>query len=105
MRKRAPELSQPVKKPRADALRSPLPICEIADGEFIQSVVDRIQSVVDSLPTEADLDKNDRDRAKALSFAMRKRVAEMDLQPPRFAALKKHCIDVIAGLQAGMSPP
>ena len=105
MRKRAPELSQPVKKPRADALTSALPICEIADGEFIQSVVGRLQSVVDSLPTESDLDKNDRDRAKVRSFAMRKRVAEMQLQPPRFAALKQHCIDVIAGLQAGMYPP
>jgi hypothetical protein len=105
MRKRAPELSQPVKKPRAYALRSPLPICEIADGEFIQSAVDRIQRVVDSLPTEADLNRNERDRAKALSFAMRKRVAEMHLQPPRFAALKKHCLDVIEGLQAGMYPP
>ena len=105
MRKRAPELSQPVKKPRADALTSALHICEIADGEFIQSVVGRLQSVVDSLPTESDLDKNDRDRAKVRSFAMRKRVAEMQLQPPRFAALKQHCIDVIAGLQAGMYPP
>ena len=55
--------------------------------------------------TESDLDKNDRDRAKVRSFAMRKRVAEMQLQPPRFAALKQHCIDVIAGLQAGMYPP
>jgi hypothetical protein len=36
---------------------------------------------------------------------MRKRVAEMHLEPPRFAVLKKHCIDVIAGLQAGMYPP
>ena len=105
MRKRAPKMSQPVKKPRADALTSALPICEIADGEFIQSVVGRLQSVVDSLPTESDLDKNDRDRAKVRSFAMRKHVAEMQLQPPRFAALKQHCIDVIAGLQAGMYPP
>jgi hypothetical protein len=98
MRKRAPELSQRVKKPRAYALRSPLPICDLADEKFIQSAVD-------SLPTEADLNRNERDRAKALSFAMRKRVAEMHLQLPRFAALKNHCLDVIEGLQAGMYPP
>jgi len=105
MRKRAPDLSKPVKIPRAYALRSPLPTGEISDGEFIQSVVKRIPTVVYSLPTEADLNRNERDRAKALSFAMRKRVAEMHLQPPRFAALKKHCLDVIEGLQAGMYPP
>ena len=105
MRKRAPELSQPVKKPRAYARRSPLPFCEIEDEEVFQSAVDKIERVVDSLPTDADLNRNERDRAKAVSFAMRKRVAEMHLEPPRFAALKKHCIDVIAGLQAGMYPP
>jgi hypothetical protein len=94
MRKRAPDVSKPVKIPRAYAVRSPLPTGEISDGEFIQSVVKRIPTVVYSLPTEADLNKNERHRAKALSFAMRKRVAEMHLKPPRSAALKKQCVDV-----------
>jgi hypothetical protein len=50
MKKRAPEISQPVKKPRPYALRYPLPASEIADGELIQSGVDTLQ-------IKADLDK------------------------------------------------
>jgi hypothetical protein len=63
-------MTRPVKKPRAYALRYPLPICEIADGELIQSGVD-------TLETKADLDRNETGQSNALSFAMRKRAPEL----------------------------
>ena len=133
-KKHVPEMSKPAKEPPAYALRYPLRMCESADGDIFQSEdgdrlyhhsfvmtkrapdlsqpvkrprvdVEKIETVVDSFPTEADADINERGQDKALSIAMRKRVAEMHLEPPRFAALKIHALDVIAGLQAGMYPP
>ncbi len=84
MRKRVPERSQPVKKPRPSVRRYPILGTYIADEE-------KVQSVVDTLQAKSDMDRNERERAKALSYAMRKRVAEM-----------AHCQDVIESLQGGM---
>ena len=133
--KHVSEMSRPPrKKPPAYTYRLPLRMVESADGDIYPSGVDTLETKAHlerrdteeailetkrfctvTLARESDMNStfsasavgciNERDRAKTLSFAMRKRVAEMHLEPPRFAVLKKHCIDVIAGLQAGMYPP
>ena len=83
-KKHVPEMTKPVKKPRAYALRYPLPACEIADGELIQSGVDTLETL-----QRTDEEVNEIRRRKALSHAITLRVAEMQ-QPvtKRFAPLK-----------------
>jgi hypothetical protein len=78
-KKHVPEMTKPVKKPRAYALRYPLPICEIADGELMKCGVD-------TLETKADSDRKEKGRSKALSFAMRKCAAETS-QPVKIPPL------------------
>ena len=82
MRKRAPEMSQPVKKARP-SVRTSYPI-----QKTNSTGVEKVQSVVDTFQAKANLDRNERIRSKALSLAMRKRVAEM-----------AHCQDVLEGFQ------
>jgi len=82
MRKRAPEMSQPVKKARP-SVRTSYPI-----QKTNSTGVEKVQSVVDTFQAKANLDRNERLRSKALSLAMRKRVAEM-----------AHCQDVLEGFQ------